>query len=164
MKILCLTLLLTTLGLEGKAQIFEEITSYERTFKSRLSQERLTERFEARRNEKWAPEGEPVGRYGLDIVPDTLYAGEPFDVHYGLGREGEATYELYDRRAKRPRRVVTKRLSTLLNGYTVLRITLPEPGEYEVVAWDDEMLLISRYPEMQKSRWTITVYDRKTAK
>ncbi len=94
---------------------------------------------------------------GMDIFPDTLYAGEPFDVHFGTTKGNEATFELYDLRGKRPKRMAWKRASTNINGYTVVRITLDESGTYEVVAYDEAFLAMTCNPELMKSRWTISV-------
>lgn len=170
-------LLLATVACMGvHAQTFEELTSWEQTFKSRLTEEQLKERREAHMREiggrqntdpatgrqtfSTFDQGESMGKLGLDILPDTLYAGEPFDVHYALGSEGEATYELYDLSGKRPKRIATEYASTLINGYTVLRIILDEPGAYEVVAYNAANPMNAPDLEMTKSRWKIVVHDR----
>lgn len=155
------------------AQQMEELTSWEQTYKSRLTGEQLEERSNARlKEEGLQPDkngkimtmrrmDEPLGKKGLDILPDTLYGGEPFEVHYAFGSEGEATYELYDLSEKRPKRMMTKHASPLINGYTVMRITLDEPGSYEVVVYDAANPMGVSDLEMMKSRWKITVHDRK---
>ncbi|WP_418991687.1 hypothetical protein [Alistipes sp.] len=147
----------------ASAQTIEELSSYEQTFISQLSDEQYADRFIARHGNKLSvtmilPD-QPMGRSGLDIFPDTLYAREPFDVHYITDEGHEATFELYDLRGKRPKRIGWKRASKNIRGRTVVRIVIDEPGTYEVVAYDEEYLQLASDPELKKSRWTISVRE-----
>ncbi|WP_418991689.1 hypothetical protein [Alistipes sp.] len=168
MKHIAILLFAATLPCAASAQSMEELTSYDQTLLSKISHEQRKTRYEARHGNQTTitlnMNYEPKGKDGMDVFPDTLYVGEPFDVHYGTMEGHEATFELYDRRGKRPKRMAWERASTSINGYTVVRIVIDEPGTYEVVAYDEEILQLASQPELMKSRWVFEIHTQRDEK
>lgn len=163
MKRYWLLLLLTALCPRATAQTVEQVTEYKNTLIMQANPTLRSERFQSQHNALL--QGGPLtiqqcSNLHIDIYPDLITAGQPFDVHYIYSGEGDTTFELYDRREKRKKLLIKRDFELTSEQRTDIRVVIDQPGQYEVVVYKEQHLLQfidSPNIEDYKSRRTIVV-------
>lgn len=162
---LLITLLAIALSSGAMAQKMEPIPTSEQT---RFLQMPTDQRSAWMKNAFNSADGLSV--LPLDILPDTIVAREPLDAYVVVNREqGPTTLELYRIEGRRKKQILSKDFPSRegLSFAVMVWVTIDEPGQYELVAFQNEELMQntnSDDPEYGIYRRQFEVHERPAAK